>query len=250
MNILDILLKIAPTALAYGGYKMKADAAREAEREQNAILAAMQSRNTGATDEMVNRTQRQVEQYLPERRMPALEKAERRAITRLREDATAPSPVGDGPVYSGRTSGAYDAAKARSTADELRYATRLAQIMGRAVAPGDLALQEGFSNTQGALDRSRMQSDLQGDLGIDQLRLNEAEPSAGRMFAGDLMQGASVMLGRDREQFPVPGSRVYPGNVVAAGRKLDPRIYGRQAPDFANMPALTGAAANLSRGRF
>lgn len=234
MNILDILLKIAPSALAYGGYKVKANAEREAEEERSAILNAMQGRNTGATDQMVGRTQRQVEQYLPERRMPALQKAERVATQRLRDDLPAPDAV-DGPVYSGKTSGAYDAAKAKSAAEELRYATQLAQIMGRAVAPGDMALQEGFSNTEGALDRSRMRSDLQGDLSIDQLRLGEAEPSAGPMFAGDLMQGASMMLGRDRSRLPMPGGYYTPppqrrrlsygGDVAGAAAKLPPGAY-------------------------
>ena len=198
-GILDVLLKLAPVALQYGGYKLKQSAEEDARKERNQVIAAMQGINTDATRDMVNTTRNVVQQYAPQRRMPSLEEQERVAVRRLVDDVSvAPGAVSDTPVYSGKTSGRYDAAKAKRAADELRYATRLAGIMGRAAAPAELSLREGFANTDAALSRARTRSNARGNLDVQQLALNEVEPSPGRMFGGDALQTAGLYLNRKR----------------------------------------------------
>lgn len=195
-DILGILSALAPIAAQYGGYKLKQSAQEDARKERNRVIAAMQGVNTGATRDMVDTTRRSVEQYLPQRRMPALEQQEQASVRRLVDDVSVTPEAADGPVYAGSTSGRFDAAKAKRAADELRYATRLAGIMGRGAAPAELALQEGMSNTDAALARGRTRSNARGDLNVQQLALGEAEPSATRMLGGDLLQTAGLYMGR------------------------------------------------------
>lgn len=195
-SIFDVIKAIAPAALQYGGYKLKQKAQEDARDERNQVIAAMQGINTNATRDLVGTTRRNVQQYLPERRMPALADQEQQAVRRLVQDVSVtPDAVTDGPVYAGKTSGRYDATKAKRAAEELRYATRLAGIMGRATAPAELTLREGFANTDAALARARTRSNARGDMNIEQLRLGEVEPSAGKMMGGDLMQTAGLYLG-------------------------------------------------------
>jgi len=196
-GILDILKTLAPIALQYGGYKLKQSVQEDARKQRNQVIQAMQGINTDATRQLVDTTRNNVQQYAPQRRMPALEDQERQAVRRLVTDVSvAPEAVSDGPVYAGKTSGRYDAAKAKRAADELRYATRLAGIMGRAAAPAELSLREGFSNTDAALDRARTRSNVRGDLDVQQLALGEVAPSSGRLFGGDAMQAAGLYLNR------------------------------------------------------
>lgn len=192
MGILDALISIGAQ---YGGYKLKQSAQQKADEQRNAILAQMQQINSQAANDQIYSTRQQVQQYAPERRLSALDDAERVAIQRHQNDITAPGAVADGPVYSGKTSEAFTEGKARQVADDLGYATRLARIMGRAAAPADTALQEGFSNTNAALDRSRIRSNARGNLGVRGLALNQVQPNPGRLFAGDVLQGAGLMYG-------------------------------------------------------
>lgn len=196
MSIIDALLKLAPAALQYGGYRLKQRANEDARNERNRVIATMQGINTGATRDMVNTTRGAVQQYTPQQRMPNLAEQEQAAIRRLVQDVSvSPQAVSSGPMYSGRTTERYDATAAQRAADELRYATRLAHIMGRAAAPAELSLREGFSNTNAALDRARTRSNARGNLNVQGVALNEAEPSPARMIGGDLMQTAGLYMG-------------------------------------------------------
>lgn len=194
-GFIDALLKIAPAALTYTGYKVKQKANEKADKERARVIQAMQNINTGAQQQLVDTTRNNVQQYIPERRMPALQEAEQSNIRRLTDDVTtAAPPAADGPIYAGRTSEAYKAASAKRAAEDLRYATRLARIMGRAAAPADTSLAEGFSNTNAALDRARIRSNRSGDLGVQNLELAQVEPSAGRYMLGEGMQLGGLML--------------------------------------------------------
>lgn len=189
MDILSALLPIATTA---GGYMLKRKAINDADKKRSAVLREMQALNTDAQRRMVDITNQQVETYRPERRMPALQQAEQAAVQRYTSDVSAPEMQLSGPVYGGKVSGDYTAGKAQRAADELRYATKLASLMGRVAAPADLALEQSFSNTDAALARGGVRSDLRGNMGVRELQLGTVEPSGGMMMAGDLLMGAGV----------------------------------------------------------
>lgn len=192
MSILDTLLSVGLTG---AGYAVKRAAQNKADKQRASILREIQALNDTAMNQQVATTQQQVQQYQPAQRIQALDNAERQVVGRLESDVLAPEAVATGPVYGGKVSDAYLQSRGQRTADELRYATRIAGLMGRAAAPAELALREGFSNQDAAIRRSLTSSDLRGDLGVRNLQLQSVEPNGGQMMAGDFLQGAGMQIG-------------------------------------------------------
>jgi hypothetical protein len=256
MNILDALLPIAATA---AGHFVKQSAVKSADKKRAAVMREMGAMNNDAMRKQVAVTDQQVQQYQPQQRMPALDRAEQQAVQRLTSDVTAPSAAIAGPVYGGKVSDAYSDAKARRAADELRYATRLASLQGKAAAPADLALQESFNNMDGSLQRAGIRSDLRGAMGVRELQMNSIEPSGGMMMAGDMLQGAGMAMGTPAPQgypmfgagaAPVSAPSMMPGSVVpgAASTKFGTR--GNAVPGRRTGVSQPSLGSSLRQGGF
>jgi hypothetical protein len=195
-GIMDLLV---PALLMGGGYAIKQNAQKKADKKRNAIIQNMQTMTTDATRSNVQNIADTSQMYTPEVRMPAYEQAANKNVQSLTADVTAPQEVPLGPQYGGTRSEAFSRGAATRARDDLAYSTRLARLMGRAAAPADLGLNENFSNVDSALERDRTNSRLNGQLGVEGLRADSVEPNGGQMLAGDLMTMGGVAAGRAPE---------------------------------------------------
>lgn len=256
MAILDVLKALLPAAATVGGYALKRSAQNEADEKRARVIASIAGRNDDAMRQQLAITDNQVERYTPQRRLPALDQAERLAVQRYEGAVTAPDAVAAGPQYGGRVSGAYSSGKAQRMADELTYATKLAHLMGRAAAPADLALEESFSNADAALARGGVKSDLRGDLRIGEQQLNAIEPSGGKMLAGDLLSMGGLMAGTDRSgalDFGIAPGSTGPSSIPAGASPTARLRMGNAVPGIAaapgtrpRLPAAPGAPGTTS----
>lgn len=225
-GIWDALLSIA---LQGGGYLLKNRAEEKAADKRSAILREIEALNDQSMGQKLAITQNQVASYAPAQRVAALGNAERQIAGRLQADLVGPETNVDGPVYGGKVSNAFSTAKAQRAADELRYASKLASLMGRNAAPADVALEQSFGNADANTARATVGSDLRGNVANRQLALNAAEPNGGHMMAGDFLQGAGLTVGtaglRDTS-FGAPAQATVsrpsnsPANVVAGRRPM------------------------------
>jgi hypothetical protein len=257
MAILDVLKALLPAAATVGGYALKRSAQNEADEKRARVIASIAGRNDDAMRQQLAITDNQVERYTPQRRLPALDQAERLAVQRFEGAVTAPDAVAAGPQYGGRVSGAYSSGKAQRMADELTYATKLAHLMGRAAAPADLALEESFSNADAALARGGVKSDLRGDLRIGEQQLGAIEPSGGKMLAGDLLSMGGLMAGRQDGALDFgiarePGS-TGPSSIPVSASPQQRLRMGNAVPGIAaapgtrpRLPAAPGAPGTTS----
>lgn len=218
-GIWDVLLS---AALQGGGYLLKNKAESDAADKRSAILREIESLNNAAAQQKMAVTQNQVAQYQPAQRVAALDNAERRITGRLEADLVGPETNVDGPVYGGKVSEAFTTGKAQRAADELRYSTQLARLMGRVAAPAEQALEQSFANADANTARATIGSDLGGQLDNRQLALNAVEPNGGQMMAGDFLRGAGLTVGTQRDtSFGAPATP--PTGPTGGASRIPPR---------------------------
>lgn len=195
MGILDTLLSIAPAAAQVGGYFLKRSAQKDADKKVQQELAKQALLNEAANTQRTNLVQQQIAQYDPATRVPALARKESEIVGRLQDVVTtAPSAVAES-GYGGRVSTDYLRAKGERTADDLKYAIDLAKSQGKASAPGELTMNEGFYNADLHNAGYGVEANLRQGLGESNNRLNNIQPSGGKMLAGDLLQAGGLLLG-------------------------------------------------------
>ena len=227
MSLLDLII---PAVAMGGGYLLKQNAEKKAEKKRAAVLNNMQTLNTDATKKNIASITDTMQMVTPEVRMPAYEQAAQKNVASLTADVMAPPEIPIGPQYGGKVSDAFSTATARRAADDLKYSTTLARLMGRAAAPADLALDEREQNVEGALDRDKNNLLARHGLNNEQLKLSAITPNGGQMMAGDMMMMGGIAAGT-QEADPL-------GEMQRAYAK-----YGLNANGDRPLPPTTVAAA-------
>lgn len=245
----DILNALLGVALQGAGHFVKNRAEEKAASKRNAILREMQALQTAAMDKQLAATQQAAQTYAPAQRLPALDRAEQVNVQRLQQDLVGPDTTLEGPVYGGKVSDDYVLGKARRTAADLGYATKLASLMGRVSAPADVALEQSIAGADAANARAGIRSDMGSALGTRDLALRAVEPNGGQMFAGDLLQGAGLTIGTPRNDtgFGAPtqaggASQIPPGTPPAVRAQVGNQVPGRRT-------GVDRSSLNASMGR-
>lgn len=236
-GIWDALLSLG---LQGAGYLIKNRAEDKAADKRSAILREIETLNNQALNQKAAITQNQVASYAPAARVQALDSLERQATGRLQADLVGPDTTVDGPTYGGKVSEAFTTGKAQRAADELRYATKLASLMGRVAAPADQALEQSYANADAATARATVGSNLRGNIDNQQLALNAVEPNGGHLMAGDLLAGAGLAVGTPRDtSFGAPTPPPQPTPMAGGGAS--------QIPMGASPNAVPGRSTGVNR---
>jgi len=244
----DLWNALLSIGLQGAGYLVKNRAEEKAADKRSAILREIEALNNQAMNQKLAITQNQVASYAPAARVEALDRLERQATGRLQADLVGPDTAVDGPTYGGKVSEAFTTGKAQRAADELRYATKLASLMGRVAAPADLALEQGYANADAQTARATVNSDAQGGIDNRYLALNAVEPNGGHMFAGNFLHGAGLAIGTPRDtSFGAPAaaggaSQIPPGTPPAVKAQIGNQVPGRRT-------GVDRSSLNASLGR-
>lgn len=145
-----------------------------AKREQNAVLAEA------------------LDQYKPVERLANYEQAQSDVTDRLvaRLNETPEELQGVSSATAGNVGSDYELAQGRATADSKKRAYKLASLLGRAGAHGDLFSQEGLNMAGAEQQQMLIGNHAMGQNMVDQQRIQEAgQVNPWLSLAGGAMQG-------------------------------------------------------------
>lgn len=170
------------------GTLMKLDATNEAQDRQDAAFRANLLRDQDYQSRAINLVNENADQYRPEQRQAAEQKAVDRVADSLTGNLVADREAGQPGAVGGKVSADFTAARAARTASELQRSTDIARLFAKVRGPNDMRAGEAITNADFAARG--------GSLGADRGFMSSAgsmdAQAAGRPDGGQMLLGEAL----------------------------------------------------------
>jgi len=183
-------------AATIGGLFLKNNAVNSAQDRSDAAFRQNMLRDQQYQDNAINLVNKNADQYQPETRQAAEQKAVDTAANNITSNLVADRAADAPGAVAGKVSGDFTAGKAARTASELQRSTDLAKLFARVRGPSDMRAGEAMTNadyaSQGA-SNSANRGFMSSAGGMD--AQVAGRPAGTQMLVGDaLMNGGTGML--------------------------------------------------------
>lgn len=190
-----------PTLIAAGlslaGSAVAANAQNKAVKKQERIAAQAEESQNNRQRQQQGLVLEEAMKFDPTKRGESMEKAAQGAEQSLGSaiaQANSAAPQTDA-GSTGRVSTEYDAARARSVADQTAKAAETARLMSRVRAPGDMLGNEQLEYADMLGQIGTIGSKAKGEWSRDMGRVKAVRPNGGQMFLGDALRAGGSLYG-------------------------------------------------------
>lgn len=190
-----------PTLIAAGlslaGSAVAANAQNKAIKKQERIAAQAEESQNNRQRQQQGLVLEEALKFDPTKRGESMEQAAQGAEQSLGSaiaQANSAAPQTDAGA-TGRVSSEYDAARARSVADQTAKAAETARLMSRVRAPGDMLGNEQLEYADMLGQIGTIGSKAKGEWSRDMSRMKGVRPNSGQLLLGDALKAGGTMFG-------------------------------------------------------
>ncbi|GAA4401282.1 hypothetical protein [Quisquiliibacterium transsilvanicum] len=230
---------IAALVATIGGAAIQYDAARNAQKAQEAATRQSLERQRKLQMEAEKKAMDTAENYETPKRAAEQEQIADQITQELIAPVSESQAIrAQQQTTQGNVSGDYQAAKAKSDLETMKAAEQLARLLGKTTSASRLRMNEGIRLMDAGMDVDRLANFSRGQYGADQIAINAAgQADPGQMFLGSLLQGVGSA-----------GLSSGSGSLSASGAGLKYGAGGQQSAMLAAQEAGMGTGGLWNLG--